>query len=103
MNLFEKNRPKIIELCKKHRVKTLSVFGSVLTDRFNDNRDIDFLVTFLPHNPDDMNFDYCRNYWDLENSLENLFGREVDLVEEDGLRNKYFIANVNRTKQLLYG
>ena len=103
MNLIEKNRPMIIELCKKHRVKTLSVFGSVLTDRFNDNSDIDFLVTFLPHNPDDMNFDYCRNYWDLENSLENLFGREVDLVEEDGLRNKYFIANVNRTKQLLYG
>ena len=94
MNLIEKNRPKIIELCKKYRVKTLSVFGSVLTDRFNDNSDIDFLVTFLPHNPDDMNFDYCRNYWDLENSLENLFGREVDLVEEDGLRNKYFIANV---------
>lgn len=103
MNLIEKNLPMIIELCKKYRVKTLSVFGSVLTDRFNDNSDVDFLVTFLPHNPDDMTFDYCRNYWDLESSLENLFGREVDLVEEDGLRNKYFIANVNRTKQLVYG
>lgn len=103
MNLIEKNLPQIIEFCKKYRVKTLSVFGSVLTDRFNDNSDIDFLVTFLPHNPDDMDFDYCRNYWDLQDSLEELFDKEVDLVEENSLRNKYFIANVNRTKQLLYG
>lgn len=103
MNLIEKNLPQIIEFCKKYRVKTLSVFGSVLTDRFNDNSDIDFLVTFLPHNPDDMDFDYCRNYWDLQDSLEELFDKEVDLVEENSLRNKYFIANINRTKQLLYG
>lgn len=103
MTLIEKNLSKIIELCKKYRVKTLSVFGSVLTDKFNDNSDVDLLVTFLPYNPDDMEFDYCRNYWDLQDSLEKLFSREVDLVEEDGLRNKYFIANVNRTKQLLYG
>ena len=103
MNLIEKNLPMITELCKKYRVKTLSVFGSVLTDRFNEQSDVDFLVTFLPHNPDDMDFDYCRNYWDLQDSLEELFRREVDLVEEEGLRNKYFITNVNRTKQLLYG
>lgn len=103
MNLIQMNIDKITELCKKYRVKTLSVFGSILTDRFNDDSDIDFLVTFLPHNPDDMNFDYCRNYWDLQDSLEELFRREVDLVEEKGLKNKYFIANVNRTKQLVYG
>lgn len=103
MNLIEKNLQEIIELCKKYRVKTLSAFGSVLTERFNENSDIDLLVTFLPHNPDDMDFDYCRNYWDLQDSLEKLFKKEVDLVEEDGLRNKYFIANINRTKQLLYG
>lgn len=103
MNLIQMNIDKITELCKKYRVKTLSVFGSILTDRFNDDSDVDFLVTFLPHNPDDMSFDYCRNYWDLQDSLEELFRREVDLVEEDGLRNKYFIANINSTKQLLYG
>ena len=103
MNLIEKNLTKIIELCKKYRVKTLSVFGSVLTDRFNDNSDVDLLVSFLPHNPDDMNFDYCKNYWNLQDSLEELFKRDVDLVEENGLRNTYFIANVNRTKQLVYG
>lgn len=103
MNLINANLQKIIELCKKHRVKDLSVFGSILTDRFNDESDVDLLVNFEPHDPDSMEFDYFRNYWDFQDSLEQLFGREVDLVEEEGLRNKYFIANVNRTKQLIYG
>lgn len=33
----------------------------------------------------------------------NAFSAKVDLIEEGGLRNKYFIANVNRTKQMIYG
>ena len=103
MKLIELNLEKIYELCRKYKVKTLSVFGSILTDRFNDESDVDFLVDFLPFDPDSLEFDYVRNYIDLAESLENLFGRKVDLVVESGLRNKYFIANVNRTKQLIYG
>ena len=103
MHLIENNLQNIIELCKKYRVKTLSVFGSILTDRFNDDSDVDLLVTFIPHDPDSLGFDYFQNYWDFHESLENLFGREVDLVEEAALRNRFFIANVNRTKQLIYG
>ena len=103
MKLIELNLEKIYELCRKYKVKTLSVFGSILTDRFNDESDVDFLVDFLPFDPDSLEFDYVRNYIDLAESLEDLFGRKVDLVVESGLRNKYFIANVNRTKQLIYG
>ena len=103
MKLIELNLEKIQELCRKYKVKTLSVFGSILTDRFNDESDVDLLVTFIPHDPDSMEFDYFQNYWDFHESLENLFGREVDLVEEGALRNQYFIANVNRNKQLIYG
>ena len=103
MHLIENNLQRIIELCKKYRVKTLSVFGSILTDRFNDESDVDFLVNFLPYDPNSLEFDYVSNYLDFAESLEDLFGRKVDLVVESGLRNKYFIANVNRTKQLIYG
>ena len=103
MHLIEHNLQQIIELCKKYRVKTLSVFGSILTDRFNDESDVDFLVNFLPYDPNSLEFDYVSNYLDFAESLEDLFGRKVDLVVESGLRNKYFIANVNRTKQLIYG
>ena len=101
MKLIELNLQRIFELCKKHRVKSLSVFGSILTDKFNDNSDVDLLVDFEPIDHD--KFDYVSNYFGLRDALELLFNRKVDLIEEKGLRNKYFIASVNRTKQLIYG
>ena len=79
----------------------MSVFGSILTDKFNDNSDVDLLVDFEPIDHD--KFDYVSNYFGLRDALELLFNRKVDLIEEKGLRNKYFIASVNRTKQLIYG
>lgn len=103
MSLIELNLHKIFELCKKYRVRDLSVFGSILTEQFNENSDIDLLFNFEPHDPDSLEFDYFRNYWDLVDELEKLFGRSVDLIDEGALRNKYFIANINRTKQRIYG
>ena len=103
MNLIEIHLDKIFELCNKYKVQTLSVFGSILTDKFNENSDVDFLVDFLPFNPDNPEFDYLTNYIDLAESLESLFGRKVDLIVEKGLRNKYFMENVNRNKQIIYG
>ncbi|MCC8036987.1 MAG: nucleotidyltransferase domain-containing protein [Bacteroidales bacterium] len=101
MKLIELNMQKIIDLCKKYRVKSLSVFGSILTDRFNEESDVDLLVNFDTTNHEQ--WDYVSNYFKLQSEFEKLFGRKVDLVEEKGLRNKYFIANVNRTKQQIYG
>ncbi len=100
MKLIELNLQRIIELCRKHKVKSLSVFGSILTDRFNDDSDVDFLVDFTNDHTD---WDYVVNFLDFQESLERLFNRKVDLVEERGLTNKFFIRNVNRTKQLIYG
>lgn len=101
MKLIELNLQRIIDLCRKHKVKTLAVFGSILTDRFNDQSDVDLLVDFEPTDPD--KFDYVTNFFDLQDSLESLLKRKVDLVVERSLRNKYFINNVNRTKQVIYG
>ena len=101
MKLIELNIQRILDLCRRHKVKSLAVFGSILTDRFNDDSDVDLLVDFEPI--DHENFDYVSNYFDFREALERLFNRRVDLIEEKGLRNKYFIANVNRTKQMIYG
>ncbi len=101
MKLIELNMQRIIDLCLKHKVKTLAVFGSILTDRFNDQSDVDLLVNF--DTTDHEKWDYVTNYFDFRDALERLFGRKVDLVVEKGLKNKYFMANVNRTKQMIYG
>ncbi len=101
MKLIELNIQRIIDLCRKHKVRTLAVFGSILTDRFNDRSDVDLLVDFEPVDHD--NFDYVSNYFGFRDALELLFNRKVDLIEEKAIRNKYFIANINRTKQMIYG
>lgn len=46
MKLIENNIHKIIDLCKKHKVHKLFVFGSILTNRFNDKSDVDLVVDF---------------------------------------------------------
>lgn len=101
MELIEINLQRIIDLCRKHKVKTLAVFGSILTDRFNDNSDVDLLVDFEPidHN----RFDYVGNYFDLRDSLERLFNRTVDLIEYGSNLNPIFKASVDQKKQIIYG
>ena len=89
----------IVMLCKKYRVATMYVFGSVNTAIFNENSDIDFLISFQ----NDVGLDeYADNYFDLMFELEELFGRKVDLVTEKTLSNPYFIRSVEQTKQLIY-
>lgn len=96
--LLLENMDKIVELCKTHNVKTLFAFGSVCTDKFNDESDIDLLISFNA-----MDFgDYADTYFELAEKFEHLFQRSVDLVTDKSLSNPYFIDNVNKTKSLLY-
>lgn len=99
MNMFEKNIDKIRELCTKHKVGHLFVFGSALTKKFKRDSDIDFIVDF---NDVDL-YDYADNYFDLKSSLENLFKREVDLLEDKAISNPYLRQSIDSSKQLIYG
>ena len=104
MTLIEANLKKIIDLCRLHKVKSLAVFGSILTDRFNDSSDVDLLVDFEAFDNDNPGeFDYVNNFFGFQDALESLFKRKVDLVVSNSLRNKYFIAEVNSTKVPIYG
>ncbi|MCC8176250.1 MAG: nucleotidyltransferase domain-containing protein [Bacteroidales bacterium] len=101
MKLIEFNLQRIILLCQRCKVKTLAVFGSILTDRFNDQSDVDMLVDFEPVDLD--TFDYVRNYFDLREGLEALFGRKVDLIENGDQLNPLFRAAIESKKQVIYG
>lgn len=101
MNLIEPNIQRISDLCRKHKVKSLAVFGSVLTDRFNDDSDVDLLVDFEPIDHD--TFDYAGNYFDLRDALQRLLNRNVDLIEYGSNLNPIFKASVDKKKQMIYG
>ena len=99
MNSILKNQLDTIRsLCERYRVKTLYVFGSVLTPTFDTYSDIDLLVDFLDQDA----LQYASNYFQFKFELEKLFNRKIDLLEERALKNPYFIENINQKKQLLY-
>ncbi len=99
MNIIQSNIIKLKELCFKHHVSKLFVFGSILNSKFSDLSDIDFIVDFKK-----MEYhDYADNYFDLKKSLENLFHRNIDLLEEKAITNPYFKKNIDKQKQLVYG
>lgn len=101
MKLIELNISRIIELCKQYRVRSLAVFGSILTERFNDESDVDLLVDF--DTTDHEKWDYVGNYFRFRDALENLFNRKVDLIENKGIRNPLFREAVESSKLLIYG
>ena len=99
MNSILKNQLDTIRsLCERYRVKTLYVFGSVLTPNFDTHSDIDLLIDFLDQDA----LQYTSNYFQFKFELEKLFNRKIDLLEERALKNPYFIENINQKKQLLY-
>jgi predicted nucleotidyltransferase len=98
MGIIDQNLEKIHQLCKQHYVSQLFVFGSVLTDRFDNNSDVDFLVDFS-----DIDLrDYADNYFSLKQALEEIFKRQVDLLENNAIRNPYLRQSINSSKRLLY-
>jgi predicted nucleotidyltransferase len=98
MNIIEKNIDSLVKLCKQHKVKELYIFGSILTSKFNKNSDIDMLVQF-----DKVDIlEYADNYFDFKEKLEKLLGREIDLLENQAIRNPIFRKILDRDKKIVY-
>lgn len=99
MNLINQNKEIIKNLCETHNVDKLYLFGSATTTKFNEDSDIDFLVKFKPF---DLKL-YFVNYIDFKSKLKELLRREIDLLEEQTLKNPYLISSIEENKELIYG
>ena len=98
MNIIEKNIDSLVSLCKQHKVKELYIFGSILTSKFNKDSDIDMLVQF-----DKVDIlEYADNYFDFKEKLEKLLDREIDLLENQAIRNPIFRKILDRDKKIVY-
>jgi predicted nucleotidyltransferase len=98
MNTLSVYKNEINALCANHKVKSLYAFGSVLTHNFNTNSDIDLIVDFKEIDVKD----YADNYFDFKFSLQDIFNRPVDLLEEQAIKNPYFKEELNKKKVLVY-
>ncbi len=93
---LESHIRKIISLCKALSVRKLDLIGSAARDDFKESSDIDVLVVF----DGDMNlFD---RYFELKENLEKIFGRSVDIVMEEAIKNPIFRKSINQDRVLLY-
>ena len=96
---LDKYSKEIDSLCSQNKVKSLYVFGSVLTDRFSETSDINLLVDIYSNDP----LEYAESYFNLKFALQNLLGRPVDLLENKAIKNPYIQENIDRSRILIYG
>ncbi|XZN94641.1 MAG: nucleotidyltransferase family protein [Microcoleus sp.] len=73
------------------------MFGSVLRDDFRSDSDVDVLVTYEPSHR--LTFAHLLS---MEEEIEDLFHRSVDLVEKKLLKNPYLRSNILKTYRVIY-
>jgi hypothetical protein len=91
------NREAITVFCKKWKIVEFALFGSVLRDDFAPDSDIDVLVSF-----DSSAHWSLFDFVEMREELKEFFGKEVDLVEKDGLRNPFRRHEIITTRQIVY-
>jgi predicted nucleotidyltransferase len=92
-------RERIGELCRRHRVRRLELFGSATGDDFDpESSDLDFLVEFLPL----QRGEHADAYFGLWEDLEELFRRPVDLVMLRAVRNPYLLQAIEEQREIVY-
>jgi hypothetical protein len=96
--LLEKNLEALKLLCTKYNVRYMYAFGSVCTSGFNDESDVDLLISFNNLSIED----YTESFFALHYQLQDLLKRDIDLLTDRSLGNPYFIEGIERNKQLIY-
>jgi predicted nucleotidyltransferase len=96
---IDTQRADIERLCRQFGVQQLEVFGSAAGGAFDPSRsDVDLIVDFGPGEQPDL----FNRYFGLKEALEQVLGRNVDLLMADAMVNPHFIESVNRTRQSVF-
>lgn len=90
-------KKQIADFCERWKVKQFALFGSVLRDDFRPDSDIDVLVSFSPDAPWNL-FDFVT----MQEELQKLFGRHVDFVEKEGLKNPFRKQSILNSMKVIY-
>ena len=89
-------REKIADFCRRHHIRRLALFGSVLRDDFTPDSDVDVLVEFEPGKTPGFAF------FGMQDELSEILGRRVDLNTPNDL-SRYFRDDVLRQAEAVYG
>ena len=99
LDFLQQRQAELRDLCRRFEVRRMDLFGSAARDEFNPlTSDLDFLVAFLPAGQ----VSAADRYLGLLAGLEDLFKRNVDLVDIAAARNPYFLASALSHRKMLY-
>lgn len=96
---IEDKMNELNDLCMKHHVESLFIFGSATTSSFKTSSDIDFLVQF-ESSIDVLN--YGDNFFSFQEELEKLYNRKIDLISAKSVKNPILKKQIEASKVLLY-
>jgi predicted nucleotidyltransferase len=100
INVISQHLEDIRALCREYGVVRLDIFGSATREDFESQRsDIDLLVEFAPET--DLG-PWMARFFELQERLETLLGRKVDLVMAKGVRNPYLLRSIDQDRRVLY-
>ena len=99
MKIISQHFDQIVKLCQKNEVNSLFAFGSVTTNNFTDESDIDLVVDIEDNDP----VSYTEKYYNLKFRLEEILKRKIDLLEMKAIRNRFLKNEIDRTKIQVYG
>jgi uncharacterized protein len=83
--------------CQKWMILEFALFGSILRDDFRPDSDIDILVSFSP----DAHWGLT-DLAEMKDELQSIYGRDVDLIEKEGLRNPFRRKEILGTRRVIY-
>jgi predicted nucleotidyltransferase len=99
IDLLEQHRASVERLCRLHQVRRLDVFGSAARGDFDPaSSDLDFLVEFEPLGWQG----FSNRYFGLLHGLEDLFKRDIDLVDVAAVRNPLFLDVATKTRERIF-
>ena len=99
MKLINQHIDQIEKLCELNKVRVLFAFGSVTTDNFGPDSDIDLVVDIDDNDP----ISYTNKYFNIKFKLEEILKRQIDLLEQKAIKNRFIKNEIDRTKVQIYG
>ncbi len=94
--ILQKSKTRIAEICRRYQIRELSLFGSQVRGDFSSKSDFDFLVEFQP----EAEIGFIELGF-IQEELENLVEKPVDLVPKDGLK-KLIRKQVLEESEIVY-
>jgi len=88
-------RARIARFCRRHHIRKLALFGSVIRDDFGPHSDVDVLVDFEPGKAPGWEF------FAMQDELAEILGRKVDL-NTPGFLSRYFRDRVVAEAEVVY-